>query len=600
MVTESGHNGPSEGAACWGAGAGNLPFVRSFLGHALIGYGGPRAGRSALPGLRVAMPATRIDRGWTIAVALALALIAGCAGPPTAPATSADPPATATPRPIDSPAATPTANAMPEPLPSAVAPTATLDPNPASVLVPLVPVTGFWSGERSISRAKLAAAVGGGGGGGGSSPRRVLVSAADLPWLTAALGVAAGSNVRALPPARIRAALAQTPNALGVLRAEDVTPDVRALAVDGVALFGEARVRDLAAWPLLVPEVAGTAASTYDPATTWTLAAGGDVMLDRDVYRLAVLQGRGADYPWDGGTAKITARVCCGAPGQEIVRGSRTGNRGAVRALLSGADVTIVNLEGPAPDDHRYHPDGYVFTMDPALLVGLGRAGVDAVSLANNHIRNAGTNGIADTVRHLDRLGIARAGAGRNASEARRPAWLDAAGQRIAILAYNGIAPGRNATASFAGAAPLRLAAMRADIQAARRAGADVVIVVPHWGREYTDAVTAEQRRVAAGLVAAGADLVLGSHSHWAGPLELVDGRLVVYSLGDLVFDLAHDERTQEGLIVELTFAGRRLVQVDLHPTLILAASQPNLIDAAGGGDALLRAIRASSERLTQ
>jgi len=173
LVTESGHNGPSEGAACWGAGAGNLPFVRCFPGHALIGYGGPRAGRSALPGWRVAMPATRIDRGWTIAVALPLALIAGCAGPPTAPATSADPQATATPRSIDSPAATPTANAMPEPLPSAVAPTATPDPNPASVLVPLVPVTGFWSSERAISWAKLAAAVG--GGGGGSSPRRVLV-----------------------------------------------------------------------------------------------------------------------------------------------------------------------------------------------------------------------------------------------------------------------------------------------------------------------------------------------------------------------------------------------------------------------------------------
>ena len=61
----------------------------------------------------------------------------------------------------------------------------------------------------------------------------------------------------------------------------------------------------------------------------------------------------------------------------------------------------------------------------------------------------------------------------------------------------------------------------------------------------------------------------LGSHSHWAGPLELVRGRLVVYSLGDLVFDLQHDARTQQGIIAELTFAGRRLAQVELHPTLI-------------------------------
>jgi poly-gamma-glutamate capsule biosynthesis protein CapA/YwtB (metallophosphatase superfamily) len=280
------------------------------------------------------------------------------------------------------------------------------------------------------------------------------------------------------------------------------------------------------------------------------------------------------------------------------VLGRGTGNAGAVRALLRGADVTLVNLEGPAPDDHAYHPDGYVFTMDPALLAGLEMAGIDVVSLANNHIRNAGATGVADTIRHLEDLGIAHAGAGRNAVAARLPTWLTAAGQRIAVLAYNGVDPGRNATSSSAGAAALVLAAMRVDIRAARRAGADVVVVVPHWGREYTDAVTAEQRRIGAGLVAAGADLVLGGHSHWAGPLELVDGRLVVYSLGDLVFDLQHDARSQQGLIAELTFAGRRLAQVDLHPTLILEASQPNLLDPDGGGDALLRAIRASSARL--
>jgi len=474
------------------------------------------------------------------------------------------------------------------------APTATTEPPPPPVLVPLVPVTGPWSTERTISRRALAAAV----AARGSHPRQVLISTADLAPLVAALGVAAGPSVRALPPAKVRAALARTPNALGILRAEDVTPDVRALAIDGVALFGEKRVRDLARWPLLVAQPAGAAASTFDPASLWTLAAGGDVMLDREPYRLAVLQGRGAGYPWAGGTATITARVCCGAPGRAIVVGRRTGNAGAVRALLRGADVTLVNLEGPAPDDHAYHPDGYIFTMDPALLAGLEVAGIDVVSVANNHIRNAGATGVADTIRHLDHLGIAHAGAGRNAVAARLPTWLTAAGRRIAVLAYNGVDQGRNATASSAGAAPLVLAAIRVDIRAAHRAGADVVVVVPHWGREYTDAVTAEQRRIAAGLVAAGADLVLGGHSHWTGPLELVDGHLVVYSLGDLVFDLQHDARSQQGLIAELTFVGRRLAQVELHPTLILEASQPNLLDPDGGGDALLRAIQASSARL--
>ena len=459
------------------------------------------------------------------------------------------------------------------------------------MFVPLVPATGFWSTERTISRRALAAAI----AGRGAHPRQVFISAADLAPLVAALGVVAGPNVRALSPARVRAALEKEPSALGILRAEDVTLDVRALAIDGVALFGEKRGRNLASWPLLIAEPAGAAASAFDPTTLWTLAAGGDVMLDREVYRIAVLQGRGADYPWAGGTARISGRVCCGAPGRTLVVGRRTGNAGAVRALLRDADVALVNLEGPAPDDHRYHPGGYVFTMDPQLLVGLQSAGIDVVSLANNHIRNAGADGVAGTIRNLDALPIGHAGAGGNATAARRPAWLAAAGQHIAVLAYNGIDQSRNATRTTAGAAPLVLATVRADIRAARRAGADIVIVVPHWGREYTDMVTADQRRIAVALVASGADVVLGSHSHWAGPLELVDGRLVVYSLGDLVFDLRHDARTQQGVIAELTFVGTRLAQVDLHPTLIVDRSQPNLLEPAGGGDALLRAIAAGS-----
>jgi poly-gamma-glutamate capsule biosynthesis protein CapA/YwtB (metallophosphatase superfamily) len=482
--------------------------------------------------------------------------------------------------------------ADPTPTPSAAT---TPAPTPNPIEVPLVPVTGFWSTKRTISRTQLAAAV----AGSGSNPGPVYVSAADLAPLGAALGVKPGKNVHAVAPGKVAAAIARAPDALGFLRAEDVTPDVRALAIGKVALFGETRTSNLALWPLLVNEPPGSAPSTFDPAAAWTLAAGGDVMLDREVYRLAVLGRKGADYPWNGGTATITARVCCGYPGFAIVRGRSTGHAGALRALLRGADVTLVNLEGPAPNRFTYHPRGLVFSMDPKLLVGLARAGIDVVTLANNHIRNAGSRGVTDTERNLDRYGIAHAGAAANLAAARRPAWLEAGGQKIAFLGYNA-AGGGAATAGSPGAAPLSLAAARADIRAARRAGADLVIVVPHWGTEYTDAVAPAVRRLGASLVAAGADMVLGSHSHWAGPLQFVDGHLVVYSLGDFVFDLSHDTRTQEGVLVEATFVGRRLAQVELHPTLILASSQPNLLDPSKGGNALLRAIEAASRRLTR
>jgi poly-gamma-glutamate synthesis protein (capsule biosynthesis protein) len=134
------------------------------------------------------------------------------------------------------------------------------------------------------------------------------------------------------------------------------------------------------------------------------------------------------------------------------------------------------------------------------------------------------------------------------------------------------------------------------DIKAAKKAGANIVIVMPHWGIEYTDSVLPVQRSDARRMIAAGADLILGSHSHWVGPFEqITPDHFVFYSLGDLVFDWTHDERTQEGVVADLTYVGSRLVQIDLHPTLIIQG-QPNLLDPGGDGSRLLNAIRRTSE----
>jgi hypothetical protein len=549
---------------------------------------------------RGSRPARRPSR-WIVALAVAL-LVAGCASAtPVIPARtpsavvdgSASRAGSADAAVVALEGAAPSMSAAPSGEPAASGdrmqssdPSASAAPTFA---VPLVPVTGFWSAERGTTRAALARLLAGAG------TRHVFVAEADLPRLAAALGVAPGASVRAMSPAAVRSAIAADPAGLGILRPDDVTPAVRALAVDGASLFGTARLRDLARWPLLVSEPAGSAPSAYDAGTTWTLVAGGDVMLDRYVYRRTVIDRLGADYPWSGGNAKVVSTLCCGYPGFRIVRAATAGSAGSVRDYLRSADIALVNLEGPAPSNFRYHPSGLVFSMDPRLLVGLAHAGVDVVSLGNNHIRNWGGPGVLSTVRNLDALGIRHAGAGANAAVARRPAWLTAAGLRIAILAYNGVGTAPNATSRTAGAAALSLAAATADIRAARAAGADVVIVVPHWGAEYTDRLTAQQASLGPALLRAGADAVLGGHSHWAGPVRVIGSRVVVYSMGDFIFDLVHDTRTQEGMLVELTFAGRRLAQVQLRPTVIVGGVQPGFLLPAYGGTTLLRAIRVAS-----
>ena len=510
---------------------------------------------------------------WRIGTTAFIVVVVACGGP-------MPPPSSPRPSGFDAPLAStqpgPTAGLTPVATPS---PRSSSTPDPP--VIALVPVVGFWSRTTDISTAELDAALRKTG-----RYRHVLV-AGTLPG-------AAPST-----PAAIRRAVNSDPRTLGLLPADQVTTDVHALALDGRDLFGNDRVRDLADWPLLVPASPGVVVPpSFDPAGTWTLMVGGDVMLDRSIYQRTVRQGKGVDYPWDGGFAEIAGRRCCTAAGGRLPVVRRTGDSGAVRALFRDADLAVVNLEGPAVDAFRWHPHGLTFTFDPALLGGLRNAGIDVATVANNHIGNAGPDGVTETIRHLDAFGIAHVGAGRDAATAHRPAWFEIAGQRIALLGYDAIRPAYHATGTRAGSAGLVAADYRVDIGAARKAGADVVVVLPHWGVEYTAATTAGQRANARGLAGAGATLVLGSHSHWAGAMETVDGTPVVYSLGNLVFDLTRSEETVEGLIVEITFAGARPVQIRLHPTVAVDLVQPNLLDPNGDGAAVIERMRRASAAL--
>ncbi len=141
-------------------------------------------------------------------------------------------------------------------------------------------------------------------------------------------------------------------------------------------------------------------------------------------------------------------------------------------------------------------------------------------------------------------------------------------------------------------------AALRRDVAAARAAGAQVVVVYPHWGVEYTARTTSLQRALGRAAIDAGADLVIGNHPHWVGAMEVYRGRPIWYALGNFVFDQAWSEPTQEGLLLELTFRGRTLVQVRLHPTIILDQAQPNLLDPGRDGAAVLDQLYQASGRL--
>jgi poly-gamma-glutamate capsule biosynthesis protein CapA/YwtB (metallophosphatase superfamily) len=530
-----------------------------------------------------------------IALLAALTLLLGAC-------TSSTPPASPT-----AAAAAATAAATPQPSSTSTpAPTPTPEPTQTVVLRALVPVTNFRAAWVETSAGEVAAVL------AGTSKRygAIEVVGEQAAEVTAALGLGPDPVdpkrlIVAPDAATVRADLAAHRDRLGFLLADDVDPSVRALGWEGTTLFGADRVSTLAEWPLWAAFTypAGTAPAppslTYDPASAWTLVAGGDILLDRGVARTVKTDGKGVNFPFDGGTATITSRYCCSSFGWELPRIERTGDAGAVRALLQSADLAIANFENPAPEAFRFHASGTVFNADPALIEGLANAGIDWVSLANNHIRDAGARGITDTIGFLDQWGIAHSGAGSGTIAAHQAAILEAGGIEVALLGYDTIAPSYwTNTEDRVGSAGMTVAALTTDIAAARAAGADLVIVFPHWGVEYATKASAQQVRLGHAAIDAGADMVIGNHPHWAGAVEIYAGKPIWYALGNFVFDQTWSEPTMEGITLELTFEGTRLVQIQMRPHLILDKAQPNFMDPAGSGAVVMNQVFAASKGL--
>jgi poly-gamma-glutamate synthesis protein (capsule biosynthesis protein) len=246
----------------------------------------------------------------------------------------------------------------------------------------------------------------------------------------------------------------------------------------------------------------------------------------------------------------------------------------------------------------RYHTSGTTFSADPKLIKGLANAGIDWVGLANNHIGDAGQTGILQTIANLKKLGIKASGAGKNLSAARKPAILKAGGVKVAFLAYDTIARGYGASATRAGSAQMSPAVMRRDIANARKAGAQVVIVFPHWGTEYDPTPFAGQQGLARAAIDAGADMVIGNHAHWAGAVEVYEGKPIWYALGNFVFDQTWSIPTMEGITLELTFHGPTLVQARMRPHIILDKAQPNFLDPKGDGRMVMGQVFDASKGL--
>jgi poly-gamma-glutamate synthesis protein (capsule biosynthesis protein) len=526
-----------------------------------------------------------------LAVAIALTVGGGFVGSLTPPPSPAGPIGQGS-----SPGGTATAGATAAATSTPV-PTAPPTPTPTPIAdVPIVPVAHFRTQLDRTGREEVSAVL----AGTSKTYEALELVESEADAILAAVGAERPADVKRLllapDAATVAADLAASRKRLAFLRADVVGPSVRALGWGDRQLFGVGAVETVDAWGLTAKLPGGAAG--FDPAGSWTLVAGGDIMLDRGVAQTVKINKKGVDFPFDGGTADITSRYCCSSFGWELPRVKRVGDGGAMRALISGADLAIANFENPAPDRFRYHTSGTVFSADPALIEGLANAGIDWVSLANNHIGDAGRAGIVQTIDNLAEFGIASGGAGRNARAARRPTILEAGGIKVGILGYDTIAPVYRAGPETPGSASLSAEIVAQDVQKARDAGAEVVIVFPHWGTEYDPTPFKGQQDLARASIDGGADLVIGNHAHWAGAMEVYDGKPIWYALGNFVFDQTWSEPTMEGITLELTFRGADLVQARMRPHIILDKAQPNFLDPVGDGRVVMGQIFNASKGL--
>ncbi len=303
------------------------------------------------------------------------------------------------------------------------------------------------------------------------------------------------------------------------------------------------------------------------------VAAAGDAMLDRGVAQ--ALGRMGEDWAFSGS-----------------------------KDVLAAADIAFLNLETSVSEKgSRLAGKGIWFRTRPDRLGLLKDAGIDVVSVANNHIMDYGKTALLDTLAHLDGQGISYVGAGADLKTARMGKVIEVNGLKVGFLAYSDFhdifwsttdRKTFGAGESKPGIAPALADYMAEDIARLKRT-ADFVIVSVHWGVEYAAMPDAAQVARAHAAIDAGADVVLGQHPHVLQPFEAYKEGLIFYSLGNFVFD-QKKPRTVESMVALISLKKGKRPEAEIIPYRI-SDSRPAPMGPQEGNK-LLKDLAERSSRL--
>jgi poly-gamma-glutamate capsule biosynthesis protein CapA/YwtB (metallophosphatase superfamily) len=235
-----------------------------------------------------------------------------------------------------------------------------------------------------------------------------------------------------------------------------------------------------------------------------------------------------------------------------------------VLPLLRRAPIVLGNLEGPFAEKARKQQRNFSYRVDVSLAGSLSRAGINVVTLANNHLMDCGRSGVLETLDVLSHAKVFALGAGTNERAAHAPVIRQAGGIRIGLLGYYWNRR-TAATVDKPGSAMDPPEALETDIRALRE-HADRIVVTFHWGVPYEREPSSDDRTKAHFAVDCGADAVVGHHPHIVQPFEIYRGCPIFYSVGNFAFGSGNSRA--EGLLVGLRFEDYKTV-VNVYPLYV-------------------------------
>jgi hypothetical protein len=506
-------------------------------------------------------------------------LLVGCSSPSPSPSL------------VPSPSPTPT----PQPTPTA---------SPSPVSFPLAVVTGITNLKATITVDELGRLA---SGGQLVVPCGVTV---NQPSLTATAPCVAAD--------KIAADLKNHQKLVALLPPGLVEPATKVLSIAGKGpfglfgpdLFGDPESRALpypvkGSAPAGGPGALNPAWTAYDASQTWNLTSIGSLCADRLAAYQAVTLGKGWDWVFNGGTASYTGKPFlnpnppAGISSYPIVKPVETGNDGVTASINKRADVALADSKCPILPDKSWKPAGsYSLSVPESVLTRWKDfLGIDAVYLPADHQSDKGVAGIRSSLQLLDKHGFPHTGLGMNLDQALEPAYVQVAGLKVAFVSWNEVTGPTHAGPTTPGVAWLTQANVNAAVRRARAAGADLVICDPQWwgGDEYHPDLWPTQKRALGWMDAAGCDQVIAGGLHVTGDVFLRKGlngvSVVDAGPGNYMYGQPWWQQTQEGVILDMSFRGKTLVNLRLHPYVMILSARASLTDPQRDGHYVLDRI---------